>query len=506
MTPALARGVAWGPAVAFTAAVALAGCTRDRPAVSGRTGATAATGGVPTAAPAPPPVPLSRFAVPLDYDVTPVLAVVERVVPHTFGSLDSVRQVGSDARKHVAYAATRGPFAVTIDGPAVRLRATLAYAARGYYRTPLGATLGAGCGAGDDPRRRPRVVVELVAPLTLGPDWHLRSQTRLGRLAPASTDPVDRCRVGLINVDVTDRVVDAARGALAARLGDIDRKVAGVDLTPQAAGWWRTLNRPIHLTDSVWLLLGPRQLHAGRVGGAGHLLTVQAGLDAYPKIVTGPEPQVAVPPLPPLAPGVSTPGFAVRLEGAVDYATASRAITAAVRGRAVTQAGHTITVQSVTVTPAGGAPANVGRLALAVAFTGDANGALRFVGTPRLGSSAPAPSRAPAERALAAGRLVVPDLDYDLEADSRLLSAAAWLGSGVLRELLRERAQVPLAPALDRGRALLLSGLNRRVGDVLTLSAAVDSVAVEEVSVTAPAVVVRASAWGQARASVRQAR
>ena len=456
-------------------------CGRDR--APARSGAPA----VARVAPAAPAAPMSRFAVPLDYDVTPVLAIVERVVPRTFGSLDSVRQIGDDRRKHYAFVATRGPFVATIAGPEVHMRATLAYAARGYFRTPLGATLQAGCGAGEAGAARPHVVVELVAPLTLSPNWHLRSTSRLATLAPASTLPVDRCRVGILNFDVTDRVVDAARRALTQHLPDIDRKVAGVDLTQQATGWWSAMNRPIHLTDRVWLLLGPQQLRVGRVGGAGHILTVEAGLDAYPKIVTGAEPPTPAVPLPPLAREVRGSGFAVLLEGLIDYGTASRAVTAALRGRSVTQAGQTITVQSVTA-----APADPGRLALTVAFTGAAEGTLRFVGTPRIDAQA--------------AQVEVPDLNYDLRTDSRVVNAAAWLGSDALRTLFRERARVPVAPALARGRTLLLSGLNRTIANVLTLSATVDSVAVQGVYVTEPGSSCTRARRGQARASVRQAR
>lgn len=475
-----------GIAALTTLVTAAAACARDRPAGAATdtaAGEAVSADAAVAAAPNGPAVPLSHFAVPLDYDVTPVLAVVERAVPRTFGSLDSVRQVGTDARKHVAFAAAREPFVVTIDGPEVRLRTTLAYAARGYYRTPVGATLGAGCGAGDDRARRPRVVVELVTPLRLGPNWHLRSKARLARLEPASAD--DRCVLKHLRFDVTDRVIAGARQALTARLPDIDRQVARVDLTPQANGWWRSLNRPIRLTDGVWLLLGPTTLREGRVGGRGHLLAVDAGLDARPRIVTGAEPQEATPPLPPLARAGATPGFAVALTGVVDYATASRAVTAAVRGRSVTQAGHTVTVQGVTVTPAG-----KGRLALTAAFTGDANGTLRFVGTPRLDA--------------AGAQVTVPDLDYDLATDSRLIAAAAWLGSDALRTFFRERARVPLAPALDRGRDLLVRGLNRTIGNALTLSATVDTVALQDVAVTAPGLVAHARATGRARASVRQ--
>ncbi|HEY5421662.1 MAG TPA: hypothetical protein VIL10_13060, partial [Marmoricola sp.] len=43
--------------------------------------------------PAPSAPALSRFSVPLEYDITAVLRLVDEVVPRTFGSMDSVRTV-----------------------------------------------------------------------------------------------------------------------------------------------------------------------------------------------------------------------------------------------------------------------------------------------------------------------------------------------------------------------------------------------------------------------------
>lgn len=434
-------------------------------------------------APLPPPT-LSQLDVPLEYDFTPVLAVVERVVPRTFGSLDSLHQVGQDPRKQYAFEVTRGSFSAFMDGSRVHLRTTLSYAVRGSYNPPVGPTVRTGCGRGDE---RPRIVVELVTPLTLSPTWRLRSAVRLAQLAPASEGPEDRCRISILRYDVTDRVVDAARQGLTAHLPDIDRKVAEIDLTPQVTEWWGLLHRPIRLTDDVWLLLQPQQIRAGSVTGEGRVFTVQAGLDAYPKIVTGPEPRSDVPPLPPLGRAGRATGFRVLLDGNVDYATASRAVTNALQGKTVTQAGRSITVRSVAV-----APHTAGRLALAVRFTGDARGTLRFVGTPRYDPGL--------------GEIVVPDLDYDLETDSRLIDAIAWIRSDALRTLFREKARLPAMPVLQRGKDLLTRGLNRNIGRSIRLSAVVDSVTVEGLFVTPSGLVVRAGATGNARMSVRQHR
>jgi hypothetical protein len=456
----------------------LQGCRPERPA------------SLPTpqldSLPAPPPLAVSRFNVPLAYDYTPVLALVERVVPSQFGSLDSVHMVGNDENRHYSYEARRGPFVAFVSAGQVHLRATLSYAARGYFKPRFGPTISAGCG-GDTPADRPRVTVELATPLTLTPDWHLSSHSSIARLSPASRTDRDRCTVSVINYDVTDRVVDAARTALTKQLPNIDRKISGVDLTERFQGWWSLLNRPIRLADGVWLLLDPERLRMGSVSSAGDDLIVDAGLDARPRIVAGAEPQVSAPPLPPLGRDTVANGFHIVLEAAIDYATASRTITDALRGKSISEAGGTVTVTRALVSPL-----PHGQLGLAVTFTGDANGTLVFLGTPKYDRLR--------------GEMTVPNLDYDLTTDNGLISAYAWLKSDALRSLFRDKARFPVQPLLDRGKSLLSDGLNRKMGDAVTLSAQVDSVAVAGIFVTSPGIVIRAVATGTAGMQVSQRR
>jgi hypothetical protein len=454
---------------------ALLACSREAP--STRSAAPPDVG-----APAPSAPALSRFSVPLEYDVTAVLRLVDSIVPRTFGSMDSIRAVNGDSRKRYAFEATRGRFTAFATGREMHLRATFAYRARGYYKPPIGPTLSAGCGGETE---RPRIVVELATPLTLTEEWRLATRARLVTIRPASTQQRDRCDVGFLNTDVTDRVIGAARSALAGKLPDIDRKVGTVDLTERATGWWALLNRPIRLTDSVWLMLHPERLRMGTVSGEARVLTVPVTLDARPRIATGATPQLTAAPLPPLAKDTIGDGFRIEMDGVVDYGTATRAVTAALAGREFARAGRSVTVANVAVLPA-----TRGRLLLGIAFAGDASGRLQLVGTPRYRA--------------AEGIVDVPDLDFDLDTDSRLVSAYAWLRSDELRATIRDKARVPVQPALDKGRELLLSGLNRKLGDAVTLSATVDSVAVKGLYVTRDALVVRAEATGQARVAVKQ--
>jgi len=457
--------------------LALSGCTRETK--------TSATASAPpdVGAPAPAPVPLSRFSVPLEYDVTAVLRLVDQVVPRTFGSMDSVHAIDGDDRKHYAFEARRGPFTAFAAGREMHLRATLAYAARGYYKPPIGPTISAGCGGKDE---RPRIVLELATPLSLTPDWHLVSHARIVAIRPASTEQRDRCDVGILHTDVTDRVLGAAKSALEKQLPSIDRKVGTVSLASHVKDWWGMLSRPIPLTHDVWLSLQPEQLRMGKVRGEAKVLTVPVSLDARPRIVTGAEPPVvsAAEP-PPLGKDTVSDGFHIAMEGLVDYGTATQALSDALSRKKLTKAGRSVTVQDVTVLPA-----SRGRLVLSLSFAGDASGRLRLIGTPKYDTRR--------------GEVSVPDLDYDLETQSKIVNAYEWLKSDELRAMLREKAHLNAAPALAKGRELLMSGLNRKLGDAVTLSATVDSVAVNGLYVTRDGILLRAEATGQARVAVKQ--
>jgi hypothetical protein len=433
----------------------------------------------------PPAAPeTSRFSVPLDYDFTSILRVVERAVPKTFGSMDSVKQAGDDTHRHYAFQADRGPFTAFADGRLVHLQATLEYSVRGWFKPIIGPTISAGCGK--DPHVRPRLVIEMATPLTLTDNWHLSSHAQIVRVEPASTLPQDHCDVSLLHRDITPRIVEAARLGIIDHLPDIDKRVAEIDLKKHFVEWWGLLSRPIRLTDGVWLLLGPDRLAMGRVRGSGHTLRVPVTLAASPRILTSVDtPRVALTTLPALARDTMASGFRILMDGVVGYDLATKAIAGALEGRKLTESGRTVRIDTTIVTPA-----SRGRLALTVAFSGDAHGRLRFLGTPVYNAKK--------------REVRVPDLDYDLQTDDKLINTYAWLKADDLRATFRERARFSVADALDRGKQLLLVGLNRTVGDALTLGATVDSVAVKGLYVTRTGLIVRGEAWGQAHVAVHQ--
>jgi hypothetical protein len=460
--------------LSLAAVVLLTGCTREAPSMDLAP---------PDVAPSPAPARGSRLSVPLQYDFTSVLQLVDSIVPRKFGSMAEVKQMGDNDHRHYAFEAMRGPFSAFADGNLLHLRATLTYQARGYLKPALGPTFSAGCGGGND---GPRLVVELATPLSLTDNWHLASRARVVSVEPASTAARDHCDVSILHKDVTPQVVDAARAGLTDKLPMIDRKIAGVDLTAHVAEWWGMLLKPIQLAPEVWLVLSPKRLSIGRMQGHSKILTVPISLEANPTIVTGrTAPVIPVTAIPPLGRDSASDGYHIVMDGVIDYGTASRELTAALSARTFSQSGHTVSISSVSIIPQ-----PKGRLGVSAVFAGDAKGTVHLIGAPRIDH--------------AHEQIAVPDLDFDVQTGDALLKSYAWLKSDALRKELRARARISTAPALARGRSLLLEGLNRKIGSALTLSATVDSVAVLGLFVTRDGLVVRAEAHGRAFVSVKQ--
>ena len=137
---------------------------------------------------------------------------------------------------------------------------------------------------------RPRVSVAIATTLRMTPDWGLRGKSEVTSVTPFSSERRDQCKVTIFNIDVTDRVVAAARSELEKRLIQLDEKIAAVDVRSRIDNWWRLLERPIRLSDSVWLLLEPREVHLGPIGGSARVLSLDVGLMGEPHVVTGPRP------------------------------------------------------------------------------------------------------------------------------------------------------------------------------------------------------------------------
>ncbi len=426
------------------------------------------------APPAPPPP--STVALPIKVALDPLAARLERAVPERFGSLDDRLPVRGAQGLTVALELRRDPFRVSFVGRDAVVRATVSYALKAWYASPFGE-ITASCGNGGP--HDPRLTLTVRGPISIDRDWSLHTRARLAELRPASSSARDRCRVGSLGLDITDVVVGQARTYLEGEAAALDTAVARVDVRTPVLRGWRTLEEPVALGDSLWMLVHPESVRRGPVRGVGDSVVVTLALRARPAVVVGMRPEASNVALPPLDSGDVSPRVEMRVEGRATYPQASRLLQRELGGMRVREMGRTVVLDSLSVFGIGG-----GKLALEVHVGGDAAARLYLTGTPRLDA--------------ASGEITIPDLDFDVRTRDLVLQAESWLAGDRLRDVLRARARWPSPPDLARMRAGLQQGLNRRLSSGLSVEGTVDSLRVDGIAATREALVVQASATGSA--------
>ena len=431
-----------------------------------------------------PVLPPSLVDAPITYDLTPAIARLEASVPRTFGDINARRRSTTNRRVNTAFAAEREPFTVRFDGSTVRVSTVLEYQGKGWYKAPLAGDLFGSCGMGV---ARPRTVVEIASTLRMTQDWKLRGKSSITRVAPFSADKRDQCVVTVFKIDVTDRVITTAKSELEKRLLALDQKIATLDVRSQMERWWRVLQRPIRLSDSVYLLLQPRGVHVGPITGTGNTISIDVGLTGEPRVVTGPRPPDGTDALPPLQRENTAHDQAlhVLLEGELGYDVANTILRKNGVGKRISRGARWITIRDATLSGIGG-----GRVALAVKFDGAASGLVYLIGTPHYD---------PETR-----QLHVPDLAYDVSSADMLVRGLEWMRRGDVQNLLRSRARFPVADIVEKGRERLERGMNRKLGQNATLVGKVATGDVLAVRATPRGILVRASANGTARLEVNR--
>ena len=428
-----------------------------------------------TAEPAPE-LPATVVDLPLLVDITTAVNLLEQSLPRRFGDINQRQPVAGNKRAAFAFQIRRDPFRVSVKNDTFVVAATIHYQGKGWYKPPIAPEVGGSCGLkGDEPRAR--VAISFLP--VINRDWKLIAHPRLSYLGPYSKTERDQCEVTFLNLDVTSKVLDAARTALTAELPRLARELKTLNVKAEVEKVWDEIQKPIQLTDSVWLILQPQGVRLGELTGTKEMLGGTIGISAHPKIETGPKPTVAHIALPALDPPAPATGLSMLVEGRFEYPLIGMSLTEALKGKKIKMPGGEIELQEIGAFGIGG-----GRLAFGVRFTGPLSGQIYFVGTPRYDDST--------------GRIVVPDLDYDASTVSLLAKGLAWLKADALRDFLRTHASFPSTDAVDKLAALAVKGMNRQLTTGVFLSAALSKTQVLRLLPRADALYLQARTEGQA--------
>ncbi|HET7711417.1 MAG TPA: DUF4403 family protein [Thermoanaerobaculia bacterium] len=259
----------------------------------------------PSARPAARPTPdlpddqLSTIAIPIEIPLAPIVDRLEQSVPKAAARLDGF-ELDPQQRFGIRYRIERTAINLSAIGTGLHATTTLRYSLEACRRTfnpvtsshtmwPCGS-----CGFGETAR-----VAEIALHSTLqwDTDWRLRSRT--------TARPVEfpnRCRVTLLNIDITDwKIAPAANAQLRAIAASIDRETPRLsDIRALAEKIWMSIQAPIELAPGTWLVIDPKGAGFGPIGGNGSRIGSTLHLRANARITVGQRPAVALAPLPPL--------------------------------------------------------------------------------------------------------------------------------------------------------------------------------------------------------------
>lgn len=422
-----------------------------------------------------PPVPPSYIDVPVRYDLAPALQWLESEVPREFGDIEERRPVRDKERMQYAYAARRTPFRLAIDGRRAILQADVEYEARAWYDPPVLPRIGASCGTEGE---RPRARLTIESDVELTDSWALRPRTRADA-RPMTRADRDKCKVTMVSVDVTKKVMDAAGDALQEKLTKFDARLSAFDLPGESRRLWKILQSPQKLTDSLWLVMDPTAVRVGLLAMHGDTLVTTLGISGRPRVVGGARPDSASRPMPPPQDSTSRPPVLHLLtEGRLPYDVATVILSRELRGDTIHVAGQTLIVDSLHVLGVGD-----GRAAVGLGVSGAVNGVLYMVGHPAYDT--------------ATAELYMPDLRYDVGTRDLLTGALSWLASGAVEDYLRNRVRIKLDKVIADGREVLEKNLNRDLADGVHLRAHVKSGKGLTVRAAPDALLLRVVASGQ---------
>jgi hypothetical protein len=174
----------------------------------------------------------------------------------------------------------------------------------------------------------------------------------------------------------------------------------------------------------------------------------------------------------------------VLIDASFTYPVATAMLRRALVGMRLEGDGHRIRIRDVHIAGIG-----AGQVALGVRISGDVRGRVFFTGTPTFNR--------------ATHRITVPDLDYDVGTARVLVAGYEWLNDVQLRDVLRERAQLPDSGVVRQLATLAERGINRNLPARGTrLSGRIAQAGVIEVRATRLDLRVRAAADAEVMLSI----
>ena len=282
----------------------------------------------------------------------------------------------------------------------------------------------ASCGM-NEPMRK--IKISTSTALTITSDYKIKSQTTINDLTSE-----DKCEVTFLKYDAT------------------------AHLEKETQTIWKQLNEPIDLGGGLgYFYLSPKKISKSDIQFNASKVQLQLQLEAFPKVELEKRATI-VEPLPLIENSQSTDGFNIHLDIKGLYSSFNEILKKSSDKKELTLKKNKLVIDSVRIWGASGQ-----KLSFKVAFSGDKQGSLYFLGTPIYDSKTE--------------EISFPDLTFDIATKNKLLKSAKWLFDDLITNKIREMAHYNMGKELKNQRIILEKELNRSLSKEITLKTKINT-------------------------------
>jgi len=357
------------------------------------------------------------------------------------------------------YLFKRSPFDISGIGNKINLsfvgeyQIDLGYCAKCIMDNCIFPVVKGRCGIGEPMRK---IKIGYSSSISLLSNYKLKSVTTLSQLIP-----IDRCKLTVLNLDATDKLIGYIRPPLTDLGKMVDQKIDSFDLKLKVNSFWKQLSTEMPLGSYGYLSLNPKSIGVGPLNMTGSDLDFSMALLAKPVIRTKSKPTPPIS-LPSLTAYNAGNGFRVILDLFISYDTLSKYVGAEVNGTVMKVNKRTFVINKVEIEGLGNE-----KIVVKVDFGGTRQGIMYLVGTPAYQSLT--------------SQFTIPDLTFDVKTKSLLFKMARWLFNDKISNAIKEGVKYDFTPLIESSRLDLQKELNHDFGGGVSSKGHVSDLNLQEI-------------------------
>ncbi|HVS95850.1 MAG TPA: DUF4403 family protein, partial [Puia sp.] len=227
-----------------------------------------------------PALPPSEIDIPVKIAGAPLLKAVDSMVPREFVSQGWPGYLQSSCDFRYRYRFVRSGFAIRCANNHLSIAMSGSYQVAGgrclcAAGKPVSPWISGYCGFDKEPMRR--VDFSFGTQLGVQQDYRLRAVSAVEQIVS-----LDRCRMSIFSMDMTDQITDSIRSSVASFCNGLDASITGIkfgDYLRQAAKTWQ--KTPIG--PYGWLVVNPVSLRVSTLNYVRDSFLVSLGITCRPE-------------------------------------------------------------------------------------------------------------------------------------------------------------------------------------------------------------------------------